>query len=375
METYGDNMQYRPRLRLVRHLMRMNQRYTSFALMICFLFTAPLLFAAEKVKPPKLFSEFGEMQVTLTGPWNTIKRNKKKDNRYPVQLTYIGADKASHTIDAEVTLRGITRRRICDFPPLKLHFDKKAMKGTEFRGNKSLKLVTYCDTSSKYEQYYIKEFLTYRIYNLITEFSFRARPMMIEYKDSETSKKPITRFGFLIEDVDDVANRNGLKKLSIASIPYRNLDPVTTSQLSLFQYMIGNLDWAATSGPTDDKCCHNSRLIGAGDDVVPKYAIPYDFDSSGLVNAHYAAPPDGLSVRNIRQRLYRGFCVRNDELPQTIAQFNEKKPDIIALFQDNTHLSDYMRKHAIDYIEGFYKIVNNPESLDKEIIGKCRGRL
>ena len=67
--------------------------------------------------------------------------------------------------------------------------------------------------------------------------------------------------------------------------------------------------------------------------------------------------------------------MRNDELPQTIAQFNEKKPDIIALFQDNTHLSDYMRKHAIDYIEGFYKIVNNPESLDKEIIGKCRGRL
>jgi len=355
--------------------MTINQRHTALVLMFCFLLNAPLLFAQDKVKPPKLFSEFSEMQVTLTGPWNTIKRNKKKDARYPVQLTYTGADGASHTIDVEATLRGITRRRICDFPPLKLHFDKKAMKGTEFRGNKSLKLVTYCDTSSKYEQYYIKEFLTYRIYNLITEFSFRARPMMIEYVDSEKSKKKsITRFGFLIEDADDVAKRNDVKELEIPSAPYRDLEPVSTSQLSLFQYMIGNLDWAATSGPREDKCCHNARLIGAGEDVDPKYAIPYDFDSSGLVNTHYAAPPDGLRVRNIRQRLYRGFCVRNNELPQTIAQFNELKPEIIALFQDNKHLSDYMREDAIDYIEGFYKIINNPKKLKKEITDKCRGR-
>jgi hypothetical protein len=138
--------------------------------------------------------------------------------------------------------------------------------------------------------------------------------------------------------------------------------------------MIGNLDWAATSGPREDKCCHNSRLIGAGEDVDPKYAIPYDFDSSGLVNTHYAAPPDGLKVRNIRQRLYRGFCMNNDELPQTIALFNDKKADILALFQNNTHLTEYMRGGAIDYIEDFYTIINDSKKLDKEIIDKCRGR-
>ncbi|MGB5485861.1 MAG: hypothetical protein WBN06_00530 [Lysobacterales bacterium] len=354
--------------------MKMNQRYSVFVLLASYLLATPLTFAAEEAKPPKLFSNFDEKQVTLTGPWNTIKRNKTKDTRYPVQLSYTGADGGQHTIDAEVSLRGITRRRICDFPPLKLHFDKEKLKGTEFRGNKSLKLVTYCETNSKYEQYYIKEFLTYRIYNLITEYSFRARPMMIEYSDSEKNNKSITRFGFLIEDVDDLAKRNDLEELSIASVPYRKLDPVTTSQLSLFQYMIGNLDWAATSGPKDDSCCHNARLIGAGDDVDPKFAVPYDFDSSGLVNAHYAAPPDGLRVKNIRQRLYRGFCMNNDKLPQTIALFNEKKADILALFQNNTHLTKYMREGAIDYIEDFYEIINNPKKLNKEIIDKCRGQ-
>lgn len=353
--------------------MKMNLRHCVIVLIISFLWAVPFSHAAEKVKPPKLFSQFGDMQVTLTGPWNTIKRNKKRDDRYPVQLAYTGSDGTQHTIDAEVSLRGITRRRICRFPPLKLHFDKESLKGTEFRGNKSLKLVTYCDVNSKYEQYYIKEYLTYRIYNLITDYSFRARPMIIEYKDSGKNDS-ITRFGFLIEDVDDVAKRNDLKELSIASVPFRQLDPVTTSRLSLFQFMIGNLDWAATSGPKDDKCCHNSKLIGAGNDVNPKYTVPYDFDSSGLVNAHYAAPPDGLSVRNIRQRLYRGFCVFNDEMPQTVALFKEKKTDILALFQSNKHLSDYSRERAIDYIEEFYNVIDDPNRLEKDIIGKCRGQ-
>lgn len=353
--------------------MKTNQRHSAIVLMICFLWSAPFPCAAEQVKPPKLFSQFGDMQVTLTGPWNTIKKNKKKDDRYPVQLAYTGADGTQHTIAAEVSLRGITRRRICRFPPLKLHFDKKNLKDTEFRGNKSLKLVTYCDVNSKYEQYYIKEFLTYRIYNLITDYSFRVRPLMIEYKDS-LKDDSITRFGFLIEDVDDVAKRNNLQKLSLASVPTWELDPVTTSRLSLFQFMIGNLDWAATSGPNDDSCCHNSRLIGAGNDQDPKYSVPYDFDSSGLVNAHYAAPPDSLKVRNIRQRLYRGFCVFNNELPNTIALFNEKKTDILALFQTNTHLSDYSRERAMDYIEDFYRIIGDPDRLKKDIIDKCRGQ-
>jgi hypothetical protein len=354
--------------------MKMNPRHAVFVLLFGFLVAAPPSFAAQENKPPKLFSNFNEMQVTLTGPWRTIARNKKGDDTYPVQLTYSGADGAGHTIDAVVSLRGITRRRICDFPPLKLHFDKEAVKDTEFRGNKSLKLVTYCDTNSKYEQYYIKEFLTYRIYNLITEYSFRARPMMIEYKDSERSGNSITRFGFVIEDIDDVAKRNNLEELSIPRVPYRELEPVTTSRLGLFQFMIGNLDWAVTDGPKEDSCCHNARLIGTGNEAVPKYSVPYDFDSSGLVNTHYAAPPDGLKVRNIRQRLYRGFCVFNDELPQTVALFNEKKADILDLFQNNPHLTDNFRGDAIGYIEDFYKIINDPKRFEKDITDKCRGR-
>ncbi|MDH3902482.1 MAG: hypothetical protein OES90_04600, partial [Xanthomonadales bacterium] len=284
------------------------------------------------------------------------------------------ADGQQHTIDAEVAPRGITRRlRVCKFPPLKIHFDKKALKGSEFRGNKSLKLVTYCKIQSKYEQYYIKESLIYRMYNLLTDYSFRVKPMMIEYLDNEGKDDPITRFGFLIEDIDDVAKRNDLEKLSVAKISYTTLDPASISIFTMFQFMIGNLDWAALSGPKKDECCHNSRLIGAGNDINPKYGIPYDFDSSGLVNAHYAAPPEGLKVRSIRQRLYRGFCTYNDQIPQTVSLFNEKKTEILALVQNDPHLTDRNSENTVEYIEDFYEIINNPKLLDRNIIDKCRG--
>jgi len=355
--------------------MTINPRKVLSIIVACFLLPASVLIAKENSKPSGLFSDASEMHITLSGPWSKIQRNYKKDHRYPVQLVYTGADGVQHTIEAEVAPRGITRRlRVCKFPPLKIYFNKKELKGTEFRGNKSLKLVTYCKANSRYEQYYIKEFLIYQIYNLVTEYSFRTKPMMIEYRDSDRSGSSISRFGFLIEDIDKVAKRNGFRKLKIARVPYNQFDPVQASNFSMFQYMIGNLDWAATDGPEENSCCHNSKIIGIDRKTNPKISIPYDFDASGLVNAHYAAPPNGLKLRNIRQRLFRGFCIHNDALPGAVELLKQKKPAILALFENNPHLTDRTRNDAIGYIESFYTTINNPKRFQKEIIGKCRGR-
>lgn len=338
------------------------------------LLAIPVVAFGEETKPPKLFEGSGEMQVTLAGPWRRIRKNIEDDALYPASLTYITADGEQKTIDVEVAPRGISRRlRACDFPPLKVHFDKQQTRGTEFRGNGSLKLVTYCDSNSKYEQYYVKEFLSYRIYNLLTDLSFRVKPMMIDYSDSERDGDSIRRFSFMIEDLDDVAERNDLKKLGLPQVKYKTLDPVEISKLGLFQFMIGNVDYATYDGPEALECCHNTKLIGTGDDEVPRYSIPYDFDSTGLVDAHYAAPPLVLKLRNIRQRLYRGFCFANDQLPQTVALFNEKKPEILGLFNNDPHLNDRSRKKAIKYIDDFYEIINDPKQFEKQIIDKCRG--
>ncbi|NOR19054.1 MAG: hypothetical protein GQ538_03090 [Xanthomonadales bacterium] len=314
------------------------------------------------------------MAITLSGPWRTIKRNIKKDTLYPAQITYTRADGQQSTFDVEVAPRGLTRRfKTCKFPPLKIHFDKEKMKGSEFRGNKSLKLVTYCHSNKKYEQYYTKEYLAYRIFNLITEFSFRVQPLMVEYVDSEGKSDSITRFSFLIEDADEVADRHDMEKLTISRVSHKKLDPAETSNVAIFQYMIGNLDWAATGGPDKDKCCHNSKIIAPNMDAVPKYVVPYDFDSSGIVNAHYAAPPAELKVRTIRQRLFRGFCSHNATLPQAVERFQTRKPEILALFEDDPNLSEKNLSNTLKYIEEFYKVIDDPKRFKKNITDKCRG--
>jgi len=346
--------------------------FLPFLISLCLISTVAI--AAKGDKPPKLFSNNTEMAITLSGPWRDIQRNIKKDKLYPAQITYTTASGEQSTIDVEVAPRGISRRyKTCKFPPLKIHFNKEEMKGTEFRGNKSLKLVAYCHLNKKYEQYNTKEYLAYRIFNLITDFSFRVQPLKVTYVDSEGKNDTITRFSFLIEDADEVADRHDMEKLTISRVPHTKLDAVETSNVSLYQYMIGNLDWAATGGPDKDKCCHNSKIIAPDMDAIPKFVVPYDFDSSGIVNAHYAAPPAELKVRTIRQRLFRGFCAHNATLPQAVERFQNKKPEILALFNDDPNLTDKTRANTLKYIEDFYEIIDNPKKFKKNITDKCRG--
>ncbi|NND44097.1 MAG: hypothetical protein HKN58_02150 [Xanthomonadales bacterium] len=338
----------------------------------CLCHAGPML-AQEGEKPPKLFESNERMTVTLKGPWRRIMRRASAPIEYDGELSYVDANGQRQNFAIRITTRGLTRRdRVCDFAPLKLWFDKDQLKGTEFRGQGSLKMVTHCKKRG-YEQYYVTEYLSYRIYNLITEYSFRVRPLMVTYVDSERDGKEQEHFGFLIEDIDDVADRHGLQELEIPQIRHTRLDPEETSNYMLFQYMIANLDWSATGGPDPVECCHNSKLIGAGPDENPVYSIPYDLDSSGLVDAHYAAPPQKLPVRSIRDRYYRGFCFHNDQLPAALDRFRAQKANIMKLFEENDLLTPRGKSTATNFLQGFYDKLEPPGGIDEWLIDKCRG--
>jgi hypothetical protein len=327
----------------------------------------------EGTRPEKLFKSDETMDVSLTGPWRDLEKKSDEDRFWPAQLTYTDSNGQQLTIDIEVTPRGLTRRnKICDFPPLKLHFDKEKMKGTTFSGNNSLKLVTWCDDNKRYQDYNLKEYLAYRIYNLVTEKSFRVRSLNITWLDNASSAEPLQRFGFLIEDPDEVAKRNDMVKLEIPRVSYARLDSLETSRYVLFQYLIGNLDWSAIGGLDEIKCCHNSRLIGVAKNINPVYAIPYDFDVAGVVDAHYALTPESLPVRRVTQRLFRGYCIHNDTLPQARDEFIALKTDIIGLYRDEARLSDKGRDKAVEFLEEFFETVSDPKDFQKDIIGKCR---
>jgi len=105
------------------------------------------------------------------------------------------------------------RPSACEFPPLKVFFNKETTRRTPFGGNGALKLITHCHKAPRYEQNVLVEHGVYRAYNRLTPLSHRSRLARITYLDTADSSRTMTRYGFFLEDDDDVARRNGGKIL------------------------------------------------------------------------------------------------------------------------------------------------------------------
>jgi hypothetical protein len=325
-------------------------------------------------KPDRLFEVESTLPVTMTAPWGDIENKADYQGAYPATIEYRDENGQSVQLAMAVERRGKKRQEACRFPPIRMRFEKDAVKGSAFRGNKSLKMVTHCAKSDRYDQYYVLEMLIYRMYNQLTEYSFRVRPLQVQYVDSEDGDVVDERFAFLIEDDSDVAQRNGLKKLDIGTLPIGQLDPQTGALMALFQYLIGNADWAALSGPDPSECCHNVKLVGTeplqpGDLAVP---VPYDFDSAGLVDADYAFPNPSLGINSVTQRLYRGYCAHNGALEAARQALFDHEAAFVALFENEQRLSSGSKKKAIRYLGKYFDTARDSGKFERYVIERCR---
>jgi hypothetical protein len=326
--------------------------------------------AGDKARP--LFASSDPVAISLQAPWAEVTRrsNAEQPVRHAAVLSYVDATGAEHRIDATVETRGVTRKRVCRFPPLRLRFTKAAVQGTLFEGQRSLKMVTHCMQGPQFEQYYVQELLAYRIYNLITDRSFRARPLEVTYL--APGKKPERpKFAFLIEDLEDVQRRSGLEHVAQPRFEPDAFDPLALSRFALFQLLIGNTDWEVLSGPDPAACCHNVR-VGLPKEGGALVALPYDFDSSGMVDASYAAPHERLPIKDVKQRLFRGFCAHNDVLEVARQEFLGHRPAILALVHGESRLGTTRREAVTRYVGGFYEMLGNPVRFEREIKAKCR---
>jgi len=322
-------------------------------------------------KAEKLFTSDQTLQITLRAPWNDIVKKPKNQDPYPATLEFSDSQGALHSLPLTVQRRGLSRQTVCAFPPIKLRFAKDVADGTIFRGQESLKIVTHCGRGGRWEQYYIKEMLAYRMYNLITDRSFRVRPLSATYVDSKKNSNYVAHFAFVVEDVHDVAKRNGMQTINIKRIRPDQMESTDANRFALFQYMIANVDWAALKGPGTEDCCHNGKVIGLDADSK-LYIVPYDFDSSGLVDTHYAAPHTGLPIAKVTQRLYRGFCAHNSTLEATRQEFLAKGQAIIGLIENESRLNTHNAKVAVRYLDGFFDVLRDDYKFDQSIIQRCR---
>ena len=231
---------------------------------------------------------------------------------------------------------------------------------------KNLKLVNGCMLASVYDQYVLMEFLTYKIFNLLTEKSFRVRLLQVSYIDSSGKKKPMTHYAFFLEDVKEMARRNNCREYTGVSLHSEKTDRKQMTLVALFEYMIGNTDWSVRGK-------HNIKTIVSKEDSASKpFAVPYDFDYSGLVNTNYAIPNEELPIKSVTERLYRGFPRTMEELNEALAVFNKQKDSVFSLINHFNLLSKNNKERMIDYLEQFYSIIKDPRDVKYTFISEAR---
>jgi hypothetical protein len=320
------------------------------------------------VKPyelQKLFSQDSVVRFTLTTNFRALMRARTGDARYyRAKLTYSDTGASPITLPLRVRGRGHWRRANCEMPPVLLNFWTDSSKKTLFARLDRGRLVVHCRNNDTYEQYVLQEFQLYRIYNLLTPFSHRARLAHVTYVDGASGRQIAARHGFILEDDDDMAARNGGRQTELKGAKSGDLDSFTDALVGVFQYLIGGTDWSVAG-------LHNIQLVGQPEGVLR--AVAYDFDWSGAVNASYAKPDYRLPITAVRQRLFRGYCAPKEQFTRVFALFNEQKPAIYALYSD--HIGRLMNpdvvRRTLEYFDDFYETINDPRRA-AELVRSCK---
>lgn len=317
----------------------------------------------EKIDSASFFMDEAVIKMTLSTDMRNLIAQKLKMQDQPAKVTITMPDGTSYSGDVKVRARGKTKKQTCNMPPLMVTFKNP---GSPLHPLEKLKLVCGCGTSADEERLVLKEYLVYKIYNFITDKSFRVRLAHITYEDNKGKRKPFTQYGFFIEDVDAMAKRNGCKELNNVSFKIPQVNREQMALVDIFQYMIANTDWSVPNN-------HNIKLIQQRKaPETPPYPVPYDFDYCGLVNAYYAVPAEILNIEKVTDRLYRGFPRSMEELQQAIAVFNQQKENIYKMINSFEPLAERSKKEVIAYLDDFYKIINDKNRVQQEFIDKAR---
>lgn len=303
------------------------------------------------------------LNLTIETEVDSLIENRRSAAEYPSIIRFEDQDKQTQNFDVKISLRGNFRRMRCSgIPPLKLNFKKKALTAAGLAKFDDFKLVTYCiDDNSDAKALLLKEFLAYKLYNGITDESFRVQLLNITFKDHKTGRKT-KQWGFIIEDTAELRNRLGAKKVEeTRNVAFEKFNRAQIRQVALFQYLIGNSDWDLTVS-------RNVKYINKDGQYL---AIPYDFDFSGLVNAPYAIANPNFNLASVQDRVYLGFEEDMNHLNATITQLHDKQTDLIQIVEDFKLLKGSARKEIKVYLNSYFEnalIIETPKQ--KLVIAK-----
>lgn len=313
-----------------------------------------------------LFALEEPLTLTLTSDFKTIRKTRSKDIYIPAEMTCHVTDSVQVTHPVRLKARGIYRKENCSTPPLWLNIRQSGIETEELSGVRRMKMVILCRSGEQYSDYLLREYLVYKIYNLVTPFSYRVRLINLKWVDTGRDNRESTGWAFVVEPDEMLASRLQASEIKNDKLSMRTVDPEAMDRLAMFQYMIGNPDYSVTGR-------HNLRIFDLQDPgssgLIP---VPYDFDFTGFVNAHYATPNENLEIKSVRERHFVGPCRDKPDYEAAIGALEAVRDEIEATIWAFDYLDEENRFDMIGFIESFFNTARNVRFIDRELSTTCR---
>lgn len=294
----------------------------------------------------RLFESDDILELTLRFDITTFKRKRSAEEELDALLTIHLNDTTSINKEIKLRARGIMRKSYCDIPPIRLNLKKASDPADEFSNIDKIKVVTHCKVGSS--ETLLKEFLVYKLFNVLTEKSLRVRLARITYINTTKKSKPIQDFAILIEPDEVLLRRLNRIEIKPPKMSQKLIEPEVMDRMAIFNYMVGNTDWSV---PIYHNVVVLSQTVYKQNSLFQ--IIPYDFDQSGIVNAVYAAPFEGLGIKSVKERRYLGVCRSEGEFAKALEEFSEKKDEFRKVILGFPHLKEKTKKEMILYLDSF----------------------
>ena len=309
-----------------------------------------------------LFENDEILEVSLRFDLSGFLKKPDKNQSFDGVMTFHFSE--TDTLNRKVTIqyRGYSRYERCRLPPIRIIFKQPVYEVTDSARIKKMKLVNQCQPGSLYDDYVIKEYLVYRLYNVLTDTCFRVRLLKVNYIDAEKKKKPVIQYGIFIEPEELLAKRTNMLEVKTRSLTQKQMHPLMIDRIAIFNYMVSNWDWSVPgqhnisvfTSPVYD-------LAGRG---IP---VPFDFDLTGVVNAEYAIPPPGIGIETNRDRKFTGICRTREVYMKELMMFLDKKDEFYSVVDNYPHLSKASKRDIISFLDQFFLQLEKPRSLDNLI--------
>ncbi len=303
------------------------------------------------------------IDLYLTVDWKNLIKQKNEKAYQDAQVLLLKGTPDTITLPVRVKTRGNMRLTICNYPPLKLKFNKSDLKQYNLSGLNEMDIVYPCKNGDLYEQFILKEYLAYQIWELVSPYAFHTQLIRFHYINEDGTEAEKVASAFLVEHAEETVDRLKGKENKNTIISTQAVDKTSALNMAMFQFMIGNTDWNIQNR-------HNLDFFALPGHTL-LVTIPYDFDYSGLVGTPYAVPHESLKLSSVNIRYYQGDCYSAEEVEACLEIFRAQKENILALPYQIQGLNEKSINQTVSYLNHFYEIIEHPKKLKNNILKHC----